>query len=105
MKAHEFPITTLRFNPSSRLLVSGGTDATIRIIAIPEKLGGLREPFHLLLPIFFFDILCSVEHDPLDPLRSSSGRHRCDVAQMIPSTVDKDTLSVSMGSGLVSYLL
>lgn len=51
LKAHEFPITTLRFNPSSRLLVSGGTDATIRIIAIPEKLGGL--PWSMILLILF----------------------------------------------------
>ncbi|KAL4081742.1 hypothetical protein V8B97DRAFT_87803 [Scleroderma yunnanense] len=41
LKAHEFPITTLRFNPSSRLLVSGGVDSIIRVVTIPEKFGGL----------------------------------------------------------------
>ncbi|CAK5263091.1 unnamed protein product, partial [Mycena citricolor] len=36
LKAHEFPPTTLTFNPTSKLLVSGSADNTIRVIGIPE---------------------------------------------------------------------
>jgi len=39
LKAHEFPPTTLRFNPTSNLLVSGSPDNTIRVVAIPTSLG------------------------------------------------------------------
>ncbi|KIP09202.1 hypothetical protein PHLGIDRAFT_103212 [Phlebiopsis gigantea 11061_1 CR5-6] len=38
LKAHEFPPTTLRFSPSSDLLVSGSVDNTIRIVSVPENL-------------------------------------------------------------------
>jgi prolactin regulatory element-binding protein len=40
LKAHEFSITTLRFSPDSKLLVSGGVDSSIRVVSIPEVLGG-----------------------------------------------------------------
>ncbi|KAI9574517.1 WD40 repeat-like protein [Boletus coccyginus] len=40
LKAHEFPITTLRFSPTSKLLVSGGVDSSIRVVSIPEVFGG-----------------------------------------------------------------
>ncbi|KAH0840085.1 WD40 repeat-like protein [Lanmaoa asiatica] len=40
LKAHEFSITTLRFSPTSKLLVSGGVDSSIRVVSIPEVLGG-----------------------------------------------------------------
>ncbi|KAJ7667843.1 WD40-repeat-containing domain protein [Mycena polygramma] len=36
LKAHEFPPTTVKFNPTSRLLVSGSADNTIRVINVPE---------------------------------------------------------------------
>jgi len=39
LKAHEFPPTVLKFNPTSRLLVSGSADNTVRLIAIPDGLG------------------------------------------------------------------
>ncbi|KAI0321862.1 WD40-repeat-containing domain protein [Amylostereum chailletii] len=39
LKSHEFPPTILKFNPTSRLLVSGSADNTVRLIAIPETLG------------------------------------------------------------------
>jgi len=39
LKSHEFPPTVLKFNPTSRLLVSGSADNTVRLIAIPEGLG------------------------------------------------------------------
>jgi len=40
LKAHEFPITTVRFSPTSTLLVSGGVDNSIRIVTVPEKFAG-----------------------------------------------------------------
>ncbi|KIL00279.1 hypothetical protein PAXRUDRAFT_29921 [Paxillus rubicundulus Ve08.2h10] len=40
LKAHEFPVTTVRFNPTSKLLVSGGVDSSLRVVSISEKLGG-----------------------------------------------------------------
>ncbi|KIJ20119.1 hypothetical protein PAXINDRAFT_68481 [Paxillus involutus ATCC 200175] len=40
LKAHEFPVTTVRFNPASKLLVSGGVDSSLRVVSISEKLGG-----------------------------------------------------------------
>ncbi|KAF7981641.1 hypothetical protein HWV62_32740 [Athelia sp. TMB] len=40
LKAHEFPPTTLRFNPGSTLLVSGSADNSIRVIRVPTALGG-----------------------------------------------------------------
>ncbi|KAJ7742418.1 quinon protein alcohol dehydrogenase-like superfamily [Mycena maculata] len=39
LKAHEFPPTTLKFNPTSRLLVSGSADNTIRVISVPDSTG------------------------------------------------------------------
>ena len=55
MRAHEFPPTVIRFNPSATLLVSGSADNTIRTVAIPETLTGtsayVRYTFELLLTI------------------------------------------------------
>ncbi|KAJ7068123.1 WD40 repeat-like protein [Mycena amicta] len=39
LKAHEFSSTTLAFNPTSRLLVSGSADNNLRVISIPESIG------------------------------------------------------------------
>ncbi|KAJ7499072.1 WD40 repeat-like protein [Mycena latifolia] len=39
LKAHEFPPTTLTFNPTSRLLVSGSADNSIRVISVPDSVG------------------------------------------------------------------
>jgi prolactin regulatory element-binding protein len=36
---HEFPPTTLHFNPSSTLLVSGSADNSIRVVSVPDSLG------------------------------------------------------------------
>ncbi|KAG8218803.1 WD40 repeat-like protein, partial [Butyriboletus roseoflavus] len=40
LKAHEFSITTLRFSPTSKLLVSGGVDSSLHVVSIPEVFGG-----------------------------------------------------------------
>lgn len=47
LKAHEFPPTVIKFNPSSTLLVSGSADNSIRIVSIPESTGGSGK-YHLL---------------------------------------------------------
>ncbi|EGO01855.1 hypothetical protein SERLA73DRAFT_120500 [Serpula lacrymans var. lacrymans S7.3] len=35
LKAHDFPLTTLCFNPTSKLLVSGSADSTVRVVSVP----------------------------------------------------------------------
>ncbi len=40
LKAHDFPPTTLKFNPTSTLVVSGSADNTVRIVSVPEAFGG-----------------------------------------------------------------
>lgn len=42
LKAHEFPPTTIAFNPTSSLLASGSPDS-VRIVSVPEALGGSCE--------------------------------------------------------------
>jgi len=39
LKAHEFPPTTIRFNPTSTLLVTGSADNSIRIVNVPQHPG------------------------------------------------------------------
>ncbi|RPD66687.1 WD40 repeat-like protein [Lentinus tigrinus ALCF2SS1-7] len=39
LKAHEFPPTTIRFSPSSDMLISGSADNTVRVATIPPNLG------------------------------------------------------------------
>ncbi|KAL1666125.1 WD40-repeat-containing domain protein [Schizophyllum commune] len=41
LKAHEFPSTTLAFNPQATLLVSGSADNSVRLISVPA--GGTRD--------------------------------------------------------------
>lgn len=60
LKAHEFPITALRFNPSSKLLVSGGVDSSIRIVAIPEKFGGLSWSVTILIMSAILGVILAV---------------------------------------------
>ncbi|KAL9712802.1 hypothetical protein Ac2012v2_004039 [Leucoagaricus gongylophorus] len=40
LKAHEFPPTAVKFDPTTKLIVSGSADSTLRIVAIPEVVGG-----------------------------------------------------------------
>ncbi|KAG1755864.1 hypothetical protein EDB19DRAFT_1663393 [Suillus lakei] len=49
LKAHEFSITTVRFSPTSTLLVSGGVDNSIRIVTVPEKFAG--QPWSMIILI------------------------------------------------------
>ncbi|KAG1753875.1 quinon protein alcohol dehydrogenase-like superfamily [Suillus paluster] len=45
----KFPITTVRFSPTSTMLVSGGVDNSIRIVTVPEKFAG--QPWTLIIMI------------------------------------------------------
>ncbi|GAA5920105.1 hypothetical protein JCM1841_004100 [Sporobolomyces salmonicolor] len=36
LHAHDFPVTSLKFNPSSSLLVSGSADNSVRLIEVPD---------------------------------------------------------------------
>ncbi|KAK2466360.1 hypothetical protein APHAL10511_002002 [Amanita phalloides] len=40
LKAHEFPPTTIKFNPASTLLVTGSADNSIRVVNVPQRPGG-----------------------------------------------------------------
>jgi len=45
LKAHDFPSTVIRFNPSSKLLASGSADNSVRLVTIPEGLSGTKWTF------------------------------------------------------------
>ncbi|KZT20765.1 WD40 repeat-like protein [Neolentinus lepideus HHB14362 ss-1] len=53
LKAHELPTTALRFNPPSKLLISGSADSTVRIIEVPEFSGGGWGIFILIMVALF----------------------------------------------------
>ncbi|KAJ7781405.1 quinon protein alcohol dehydrogenase-like superfamily [Mycena metata] len=53
LKSHEFPSTTLKFNPTSRLLVSGSADNTIRVISVPDSAEKSSWAFIILILITF----------------------------------------------------
>jgi len=40
LKAHDFPPTTLKFNPTATLLVSGSADNTVRIVSVEQHAAG-----------------------------------------------------------------
>ncbi|KAH6915234.1 quinon protein alcohol dehydrogenase-like superfamily [Coprinopsis sp. MPI-PUGE-AT-0042] len=62
LKAHEFPPTVIKFNPSSTLLVSGSADNSIRIVNIPESTSGsgLLSPFLLAVIIIILAFLAQM---------------------------------------------
>ncbi|KAJ6539193.1 quinon protein alcohol dehydrogenase-like superfamily [Mycena capillaripes] len=53
LKAHEFPPTTVKFNPTSRILVSGSADNTIRIISVPDTVAKSSWALVLLILLTF----------------------------------------------------
>lgn len=57
LKAHEFPITTVRFSPTSTLLVSGGVDNSIRIVTVPESFAGQSWTMIILIILALLVIL------------------------------------------------
>ncbi|THH03583.1 hypothetical protein EW145_g6157 [Phellinidium pouzarii] len=60
LKAHDFPPTVLRFNPSSNLLVSCSADNTIRAVAVPEGLAGTTWTTGSVLRVTLLILLLSV---------------------------------------------
>jgi len=49
LKAHDFPPTTLKFNPTTTLLVSGSADNTVRIVSVQHAARGFTWGFILFL--------------------------------------------------------
>jgi len=69
LKAHEFSPTTLRFNPTSTLLISGSVDNAVRVVSIPESLGGAPSwsswiIVAVTLLIILFAIIAQQMHTP-----------------------------------------
>ncbi|KAH9947322.1 WD40 repeat-like protein [Amylocystis lapponica] len=60
LKAHEFPPTTLHFNTTSNLLVSGSADNTVRVVTVPESLGATSWSSWILIIITLFIILLAI---------------------------------------------
>ncbi|KAF7355163.1 WD-REPEATS-REGION domain-containing protein [Mycena sanguinolenta] len=54
LKAHEFPPTTVKFNPTSSLLVSASADNSIRVIGVPDSAGKTSWGFIMLILITLF---------------------------------------------------
>ncbi|GBE79367.1 WD40 repeat-like protein [Sparassis latifolia] len=69
LKAHEFPPTTLRFNTTSNLLISGSADSTVRIVTIPDTLAAASWSSWILiivtLLVIIFAILAQQMHHHL----------------------------------------
>lgn len=87
LKSHEFPPTTLRFNPTSSLLVSGSADNSVRVISVPAELGGQCEflifcvhPVFLEAELLFVCSLGDLVGDHIDFDRHSVGYRIPDVA-------------------------
>ncbi|KAF8211305.1 quinon protein alcohol dehydrogenase-like superfamily [Mycena galopus ATCC 62051] len=53
LKAHEFPPTTVKFNPTSRLLVSASADNSVRVISVPDSAEKSSWAFIILILITF----------------------------------------------------
>jgi prolactin regulatory element-binding protein len=60
LKAHDFPPTTLRFNPTSTLLVSGSADNSIRIVSVPDSLDGQSWVSLILIVLTLLMILLAI---------------------------------------------
>ncbi|TFK29282.1 WD40 repeat-like protein [Coprinopsis marcescibilis] len=65
LKAHEFPPTFVRFNPSSAILVSGSADSSLRVISIPQGADG--PGFSLILLAIMIIILAFIAQAYLKP--------------------------------------
>ncbi|KAJ8595324.1 WD40 repeat-like protein [Rhizopogon salebrosus TDB-379] len=60
LKAHEFPITTVRFSPTSAILVSGGVDNSIRIVTVPEKFAGQTWTLIILIVLTLLAVVVAI---------------------------------------------
>ncbi|CAE6360317.1 unnamed protein product [Rhizoctonia solani] len=57
LRAHEFPPTALRFNPSGSLLASASADNTLRLIAVPSSFGQSAMTTILILFVLLVGLL------------------------------------------------
>ncbi|EKM80201.1 hypothetical protein AGABI1DRAFT_57743 [Agaricus bisporus var. burnettii JB137-S8] len=53
LKAHDFPPTIVKFDPSTKLLVSGSADYSLRVVTIPIVVGGSSWTIIILLVALF----------------------------------------------------
>ncbi|KAH8830698.1 WD40 repeat-like protein [Flagelloscypha sp. PMI_526] len=60
LDAHQLPPTTLTFNSTGTLLVSGSADHSIRIIAVPERVGGYSWGLLLLILLTLLVLLLAL---------------------------------------------
>ncbi|KAG6832950.1 hypothetical protein H0H92_004834 [Tricholoma furcatifolium] len=60
LKAHDLPPTTIAFNPTSTLLISGSADATVRVANVPVAATGSSWSVILLVLITLFVILLAI---------------------------------------------
>jgi prolactin regulatory element-binding protein len=51
LKAHEFPATVVKFNPSGNLVVSGSPDNSIRVVTIPAHISSGVGTFVFILAV------------------------------------------------------
>ncbi|KAF9469044.1 WD40-repeat-containing domain protein [Collybia nuda] len=60
LKAHEFPPTTIAFNPTSSLLVSGSADNSVRVVSVPQSTGGSSWGVFVLIFLTLLVIILAV---------------------------------------------
>ncbi|KAF7301408.1 WD-REPEATS-REGION domain-containing protein [Mycena indigotica] len=60
LTAHEFPATTLAFNPTSTLLVSGSPDKVVRVINIPSSVGKSSWTIVLIILLTLLIVLLAI---------------------------------------------
>jgi len=69
LKAHEFPITTVRFSPTSTILVSGSVDNSIRIVTVPEKFAGQTWTLIILIVLALLAVVVAISLQQWAPIR------------------------------------
>lgn len=64
--AHDGEVNAARFSNSGRLFTTGGADRKVKVW---EKVNGMSKPlqFHLLLPLFLFEIRSTLVLVCIDP--------------------------------------
>ncbi|PPQ65220.1 hypothetical protein CVT26_000197 [Gymnopilus dilepis] len=60
LKAHEFPPTVIKFNPTTSLLLSGSPDNSIRIVSVPSVVEGSSFGFIVLLLLTILILLLAI---------------------------------------------
>ncbi|PFH52522.1 hypothetical protein AMATHDRAFT_74010 [Amanita thiersii Skay4041] len=60
LKAHEFPPTTIKFNPTSTLLLTGSADNSIRIVSIPLAIESSSWGVMFLVIVAFVILLLAI---------------------------------------------